>query len=132
MEKTSAQRAYRNYMAKQALAVTEEGHDYDARAAEIRQRAAEELMALQEEFGARGYRDEEKGLQVGNIGKALRLAFSGRHPEDARHLAYVAKKHREGSNAWNPFGGMLTPTENEGPGASRMFYGSHRRGKEED
>jgi hypothetical protein len=121
MEKKSALTSY----VKHALAVTPEGHDYDARAAEIRQRAAEDLMALQEEFGARGHRDEGGGLQLGSISKALRLMLN-KHPEDPRHMAYAAKKHHEGSNAWNPLGGMLTPTEREGEGGSRMFYGSMR------
>jgi hypothetical protein len=116
--------------AKQALAVTDAGHKYDAEAAEIRQRAAEELMALQERFGARGHRDEEGGMHFGNIGKALRLMLN-EDPEDPRHMAYVAKKHREGSNAWNPFGGVMTPTEREGRRGSRFFYGSMNEHKKE-
>jgi hypothetical protein len=47
-------------------------------------------------------------------------------------MAYAAKKHEEGKNAYNPFGGMMTPHESEGPGATRWSYGrmsSKKKGK---
>jgi len=41
---------------------------------------------------------------------------------DARHYIYAAKQHEKGNNAWNPFGGMLTPSPYE-RGASKGLLG---------
>jgi hypothetical protein len=93
-------------MRKQALAISPEGHAYDAAKARAQQQASETALSA-----ARKYEDESpvKGQMLG-IGTGL-SAFPERLA--ARHAAYQAGKHEKGQNPLNPFGGLLTKTPGE-------------------
>ena len=116
---------------KQAFSFTESGHKYDAAKAKILLQAVDSLAQLDESFGAQGHRNDAGESVYGAWGKALRTLSGPGEWEmiEPRHLAYIAKKHEAGQNAWNPFGGALTPTDREGPGATRWQYGKHKDAK---
>lgn len=91
---------------KQALAISPEGHKYDATMARARQQAAETgLLAGREYEDEAPIKSQFTGIGTGISGFPQRLA--------ARHAAYVAAKHEDERNPLNPFGGMLTPTPAE-------------------
>jgi hypothetical protein len=115
---------------KLSFAITQTGHDFDAKLNEMKARHVAERMALGEEFGAHRFGgDAEVPAEAGGAAERLlniarfgtsELAAGG----DPRHLEYTAAKHREGSNAWNPFGGMLTPSSHE-TGGTQLQYGKY-------
>jgi hypothetical protein len=106
-------------MLKTAFSVTEEGHKFDAERAKIRREKAEKMWALSQKHEGAG-----SSKKFGKFTKALR-GFSPDVEDEPRHHAYVEKKHREGKNAWNPFGGLATPTKGE-KGGSTMQYGEFK------
>lgn len=125
---------------KLSFAVTEEGHKFDAALNEMRVRHAAEQQALRDHFtgGRFGLTDEARqhiadqgGYQpaggIERMGRLLRFAPGRLHENDmgARHDNYTAKKHQAGENAYNPFGGMLTPVDAE-VGADRAGLGSYK------
>lgn len=114
--------------AKVAFAITDKGHAYDAARAKIRQDALEQeaaLMAAHKGLGV--YNDEGKNpVEIGGLlrfGPSDVYGLEGRPDMAARHQAYVAKQHAAGSNAWNPFGGWLTPLESEAPRGTEGMFG---------
>lgn len=112
-------------MAKQAFAVTEKGHQYDAERAGLLKNMFLEDARHRQEYQALGYNHPETGKNPATLGNALRFGgiFQGVHPTmGARHQAYVAEKHQAGKNAWNPMGGSLTPLPEE-EGATTGFFG---------
>lgn len=115
---------YRAQMEKKAFAITQKGHAYDADRAAIRGEAGAKLNELSQRHHAMG-----SNKRTGNFLNALR--FGPEHladpKNDPRHQAYVEKKHREGKNAWNPFGGTMTPSKYEQNG-STLQYGEHKTG----
>jgi hypothetical protein len=97
---------------KKAFSVTPEGHKYDAELARLKAEYGARVLELGQRYGA--VYSPDKG--VGSMMKALR-GFSDLGP-DPRHEEYVAKAHEEGRNAWNPFGGGLTPSSYETDGTN--------------
>lgn len=112
---------------KLAFSVTERGHKYDAALAGLRKDYFENQARMMQEQGvAPAYLDDE--------GKAVRpglldiFRFISNDPlSDARRQAYVQKQHEAGRNAWNPFGGALTPLESEGPGGTTGILSTRGR-----
>lgn len=102
---------------KTAFAVTDSGHAFDA--ADYGGRA--EMHGKRRE-AREAYHKGEPGLGmyhnvapfVGAPGDGM-VGLPGRVIDALaeRHHAYAAKEHEKGDNAWNPFGGVLTPTERE-------------------
>lgn len=103
-EKTSA--VYARNLQKLGFSLTPEGHAFDATYNRALQHANEQLLG-----GMAEYEDEAPikahilGLNTGVGGFPARMT--------ARHANYTAAKHEDKRNAYNPFGGMLTPTEGE-------------------
>lgn len=112
---------------KVAFSVTPEGHAFDAEVAAIKRDAAERLMALSQKHKGFGHRKPDGSTQMGSLGKNLRGFTPPADgilglPADHRHWAAVEKAHRAGKNVYNPFAGMLTPTDSE-VGGSALQYG---------
>jgi hypothetical protein len=102
---------------KVAFAVTDEGHEFDAKFYDMKARHAAEEAAMFQGVGALGGVNEE-GHNLSSLASTLRYGLSSPHASedprmDSRHFEYAKKKHEEGSNAWNPWGGMLTPSPHE-------------------
>lgn len=117
-----AGRALAHAFYKEALAVTREGHEYDAKRARIKEQAHAQMAGLSQEHGGLGYWDEGGGLHMGNLLKAVRGFSAGQHDVmGARHNAYVASKHEAGHNAWNPWGGTMTPAPGERGGTKGLL-----------
>jgi len=114
--------------AKTAFAVTEKGHKFDAEHHRMKARHGAELLGHTQAY-APGYGDGRKGP---NMLEALRFGMTGEDAlaMDPRHHEYAAKEHEKGNNAWNPFGGILTPSSHEGPSGTGLFYGEHKAPKE--
>jgi hypothetical protein len=104
---------------KKAFAVTEKGHAFDAERAKLRGEAGAKEMELSQRHHAMG-----SATRKGNVLNALRFGTMSHEP---RHEEYVEKKHRAGKNAYNPFGGLLTPSKHE-KGGTRFLYGEHETG----
>jgi len=126
MDKTASQIADA-VLQKIAFSVTEEGHKYDADMAQLQKEHALNVARRMQESNTMGAYNEG-GKNDASFLKALRYALSSStgldsHPvSEARHQAYVQRQHEQGSNAWNPFGGMLTPLPEEGTrGTSGLF-----------
>jgi hypothetical protein len=118
-------------LTKVGFSVTEEGHEWDANRAAAKQKYFQELASQLADKDALAYKTDEGDTHRGKILSGLR--FGEGDPRAAlRSLAYTEKKHREGKNAWNPFGGMLTPHSSEGPGASKWMYGRPGGAKQEE
>lgn len=101
---------------KTAIAVSTEGHEYDAAINRIKEEAALNMLALgQKHKGIGGW--TEKGLERGDFGKTLRGFTTGFGEEDPRVYAHRAALHEAGKNPLNPFGGSFTPHPAEGKGA---------------
>jgi hypothetical protein len=111
MNKTAAQIA-RNVMYKCGFSVTDRGHAFDAKQAILRQKYETEMAKLMQE------EEEDGGTYFGNLLSSLRFGGDMHPTADARRQQYVAKKHQEGSNAWNPLGGAWTPIPEERGGTS--------------
>lgn len=107
---------------KKGFAVTERGHEFDAKAYELLARQAAERAALHQEHGALPALGApgKSVMDILRFGPALTAAdaVTARPDFNARHYEYAAKKHRAGGNAWNPFGGMLTPSQHEEGGTT--------------
>jgi len=103
---------------KHAFSVTSDGHKFDADMARLRERQAAEELELLHEHGV-----FERGSAVAKKpGYALsKPTDPGFH--DLRHAAYTAEKHEKGENAYNPFGGMFTPSRYEDDSATDWVYG---------
>lgn len=112
--------------AKLAFAVTEKGHKFDAERYRMLSRHQAEKAQQGQEYGALGYRTPEGKREYGNVLNALRFSPGLERPEEkARHYEYAAKKHEQGSNAWNPFGGTMTPSQHEEGGTAGTFVSSY-------
>jgi hypothetical protein len=81
---------------KTAFAVTQAGHKFDAAKARAKQEEQETHHDANKAYG-------------GAVGKLD--AFNNKLT--ARNEAYKASKHEAGKNAYNPWGGMRTPTDKE-------------------
>lgn len=124
IEKVKAAAATPAAPAKVAFSLTEKGHALDAAQARLRERhAAEELALLQQHGVHKGGDEAYKDLK-----SSLTLPFIPTVP-DLRHAAYTAKQHESGSNAWNPLGGFLTPSQFEGPDAGAFGLGTIKKEK---
>lgn len=126
--------------AKTAFAVTEKGHQFDAAMNELKARHGAEMQALQDHFsgGRFGGTDEARehivtqgGAQPSGAGERLLnlIRFGGilgTGPADTgvRHHEYTAKKHQKGENAYNPLGGLMTPSKHE-TGGTREYLGAY-------
>lgn len=120
---------------KEAFAVTDRGHEHDAKAYELLARQAAERAALLQAdnaLEANGAPASLGGVLRFNLGSPLTDAH-GRPDAAARHYEYAAKEHARGSNAWNPLGGMLTPSSHEegGTGGILGHYGKSAPKKKE-
>lgn len=105
---------------KMALSITDEGHKYDAAAARMAERQAAEKWELAQKNNAAGSAHGSSPLLRSAI-YGLTTAGGLKPGVDPRHMAYVAKKHEEGRNAWNPFGGLFTPSQYEEGGTSNQY-----------
>lgn len=122
-------------LSKVGFAVTQRGHDFDAAMHEMKARHMAEQMALHDHFsgGRFGLSDEAKeqigGPEKGTIERLVDIVRFGGHEQglggDPRHHEYVAAKHREGKNAWNPLGGIATPSKHE-VGGHPIAYGAYK------
>lgn len=117
-------------VAKQAFAVTREGHELDARVLRMREQQAIEKMRMLQDEGIMGYRREGGGTNMGSFGKSLSTPV-GDITDNPRHLAYAARMHEAGRNAWNPFGGILTPHDME-EGGGALQYGKIKKASSEE
>ena len=112
---------------KKAFSVTEKGHKLDAEMSRMHERHGAETMHLLQQHGI--HRGGE--LAFRKPGSTI----SAPHMEqimaakDIRHSNYTAKKHEKGENAYNPFGGMLTPSKYEGHDAGTLAPGTINLGK---
>jgi hypothetical protein len=109
---------YISVFEKLGFSVTNEGHEFDTKKHDLLARHAAELAALDQEYDALA--TTEKPAKLMNI---LRFSIGDNPRPDAsaRHHEYVANKHREGKNAFNPLGGMLTPSSHEVGGTSGLL-----------
>lgn len=127
-EKTSSQIA-EAVLIKVGFAVTDEGHEYDADMAEIRKKYfLDQARRMQEDNTVGAYNEE--GDNEASILKALRYNlsspnFEGHPIAAARKQQYIQNQHEAGENAWNPFGGALTPVPEEGERGTPGFLGSY-------
>ncbi len=120
-EKTSA--IYRKNLEKLGFSITQDGHGVDARVLRMREQTGLQRMKQLQDEGIAGYNNPETGGSVtGSLRKALTTPFGGIMDDDPRHMAYAAGQHEMGSNAWNPFGGALTPHPME-QGGTALQYG---------
>lgn len=89
---------------KTAFAVTDAGHQLDA---SHYRRIADALHGMSQD--SQRYTDEQPLLShfTGEQMNALMNKLV------SRHYDYAARKHEQGSNAWNPYGGMLTQSRQE-------------------
>jgi len=114
-EKTASELAD-EVLRKVAFAVTEKGHQFDADIAAAKKNALIAAARAQQEQGALAHGSSggrtESNAVVSPL-KALRFGLGGNPVASARHQAYVEKQHREGKNAWNPWGGKFTPLDEE-------------------
>jgi hypothetical protein len=109
---------------KVAFSVTPEGHKHDAERAEMHAGHEADIHRHNQKHGVEAYRNDKGEKVRGSLGKALRGYGAGHHERRTmRHEEYVAKKHKAGKNAYNPFGGMLTPSKHEGKGATKLSLG---------
>jgi len=108
---------------KAALAFTDKGHKFDAAEARMYKDVALKQVKLMRDFGTEpAYRTTEGKISRPTIMNALRFGTGAGHPVGlARHMDYIAKKHEAGRNAWNPFGGALTPVPEESGGTTGLF-----------
>jgi hypothetical protein len=101
---------------KQAFSLTSAGHAYDAAM------ARNEIERLRDtEQALRNYdaANPAMGRSTADIEKYNRDIES-----QARHLSYVAKRHGQGRNAYNPFGGRMAPSSL----AESGFFSPHGQG----
>lgn len=87
------------YRRKEAFAVTDEGHEYDAGANRV---LADALARIQDNNAKYRQKAKVRGLLTLDPGNELGIELL------KRHAAYTAKKHEKGENAYNPFGGYMT------------------------
>lgn len=119
--KTGAERIAE--LSKAAWSITDEGHKLDAAHYNADSEAAHKKVKAHGE-----YTESRPGLsQAGTIGDIMQLlsgagigvggkgshAHNAMNQFDSRHMDYAAKKHEGGENAYNPFGGMFTPSRHE-------------------
>lgn len=112
-------------MEKVAFSVTEEGHKFDTEMAKARELAAAREWEIGQKYKGVGRRGK-----MGNIGRALRGFQPGAVSREPRHEAYVARRHAKGENAWNPLGGVMTPSKYE-KGGSKWQYGGFKTPKKD-
>jgi hypothetical protein len=121
--------AFDEELQKIAFSITEKGHKFDAEKHSIKERQAAETGEHLMKYKALGHRDPKTGKNPATLGGVLRYNMGLGSVDDsrakARHHQYVAKEHSTGHNAWNPFGGMLTPSKYEegGTGGLLGVYG---------
>lgn len=115
---------------KQAFSVTEKGHAFDAEKAKHKKEYHENRTESLQKHRAVGYLDPDTHSNPARFRDVFRFNHEGvDHRVNARHQAYVEKKHKAGKNAYNPFGGTLTPTEKEEGGSKGMLGMYGRIGK---
>jgi hypothetical protein len=108
---------------KVAFAITEKGHQFDTERAKLHKEQLLDQSRLHQRYNALGHRDPATGENPATMLNVLRFGPNEGHPTaEARHEAYVAAQHAQGQNAWNPFGGLLTPLPEE-QGATPGFFG---------
>ena len=81
---------------KLAFAVTEEGHKLDAKRYGAISKANHDAAKAEDDYA------KEAPVKA----SLFRLGQGAVHRMTARHADYAAKKHEEGHNAYNPFGGL--------------------------
>jgi hypothetical protein len=108
-------------VAKTGFAITEKGHKFDAEKYRLMARHDAELAEHSQGYGGLPHRGAAKSslldkLRFGTIDE------NGQRPDiNARHHEYAAKKHEAGGNAWNPLGGLLTPSSHEEGGTPGLL-----------
>lgn len=102
---------------KVAFALTERGHKFDTERASLKREHLLDEARLHQRYNALGHNDPETNTNPAKLVNVFRFGpdISRRyHPTaEARHQAYVAAQHAQGRNAYNPFGGLLTPVPEE-------------------
>jgi len=94
---------------KKAFSLTDAGHKFDASTARARQASNEGHADAEREYS------KDQPLLSAMGGGIVRAPM---HMVGARHDNYVAKRHEKGENAYNPFGGLLTKTDQEKKGSA--------------
>ncbi len=111
-------------IAKEAFAVTDKGHQFDAERARMLEGHHLDRARLLQAYQAEGHVDPATGKNPATLLNVLRFHDLSPFGDDnhavgaARHQNYVAGKHEQGQNAWNPLGGMLTAHPAEEGGTS--------------
>jgi len=100
--KQSSANHLRMAMRKQAFSLTREGHKTDAKYYGGLSKARNDMANTERDFA-------DKSPLTGTA-NAVRSRV---HRLVGRHNDYAAKKHEQGSNAYNPLGGILTPSRGE-------------------
>lgn len=117
MKKTASE-IFFEALVKTAFSVTREGHEYDTRRAQIEEKAAAQHLKLMAKHKALPDRGDSAFA-------GTKRRFRGfMAPESAfylRHHAYTARKHAQGKNAYNPFGGFTIPSKYERGGTRNRF-----------
>jgi hypothetical protein len=108
-------------VAKVGFAVTEKGHKFDAEKYRLMARHDSELAEHSQGYGGLPHRGAAKSTLLDKL-RFGTLDANGQRPDiNARHHEYAAKKHEAGGNAWNPFGGLLTPSSHEEGGTTGLL-----------
>ena len=99
---------------KVAFALTERGHKFDTERASMKREHLLDEARLHQHYNALGHNDPETNTNPAKLINVFRFGPDMYHPTaEARHQAYVAAQHAQGRNAYNPFGGLLTPVPEE-------------------
>lgn len=89
---------------KTAWSTSPEGHKLDSSVYNTTAKAHEELARAHANYA------KESPLKAALLGNDI---ASTNHRMMGRHFDYAARKHEKGRNAYNPFGGLLTPSRHE-------------------
>ncbi len=108
-------------VAKMGFAVTEKGHKFDAEMYRLMARQDAERAEHSQNYGALPHRGAAKSSLLDKLRFGIIDENQQRPDINARHHEYAAKKHEGGSNAWNPLGGMLTPSSHEEGGTPGLL-----------
>lgn len=117
---------------KVAFSVTEKGHKFDADVARMREQQAADTVGLLQKHHVM----DPESVMVLKPHYMATAPFNLQSMHELRHANYVAGKHEKGQNAYNPLGGMMTPSPRE-EGGTVWRYGKIKKdvaakGKEKD
>jgi hypothetical protein len=109
--------AFTDELEKISFAVTEKGHKFDAERHALLAQHSADLDELAQRYGGQA----AEGKQNHTFMNAMRFGDDAEQAGMHRHHEYVSKAHAAGHNAWNPLGGVLTPSSHETGGSALML-----------